>query len=116
MQTGGLCSHILLMRHLDGDLDLNSLTVAIEEPRRRGRPAKATAALQRQPDERIPPSAYIGAHIAKYYTDHGPAPFIGRVADLKRPSVISSSEHTLFVIAFEAQQNCESSKDEILFA
>ena len=90
-QSGGMCSHILLMRHLEGDIDLDRLTQKISAPRMRGRPTKALKALQKEPAESYTPkpSFYVGAGFAKIFPKFHSEPFLGRVIDIRRPRYLN---------------------------
>ena len=107
-QTGGLCSHILLMRHLDGDFDIPTAVGEISSVRRPGRPRKATAALQPQPaeDPRSPPASfYVGAKFAKFFPALSPVAFHGKVVDTRRVLGQNIAANILYKIQYRIYIN-----------
>ncbi len=118
--TGGLCSHILVARHLDGDLDIDSLVQNLDAPRARGRPHKAVGALHRQSslDERAPhPSSFIGAKVMRFFREwHESQPFIGQVKSIRRPEegFPGTSANTLFRVQYPPQLSAETETEEEL--
>ena len=111
-----------MARHLDGDLDIDSLMQNLDAPRARGRPNKAVGALHRQPaqDERAPhpqASSFIGAKVMRYFREwHQSRPFTGQVKSIRRPEegFPGTSANTLFLVQYPPQLSAENETEEEL--
>ena len=116
-QRGGMCSHIVLLRHLVGEVNLDLLTQTISAPRMRGRPTKAVAALQKEPAERrFPqPSYYVGAGFAKMFATFHSQPFVGTVVDIRRPNGVNTVHEVLYKISYAAQLGFPESFEEEVY-
>lgn len=119
VQSGGLCSHILLRRHLEPEdtFDLNAFVAAITEGRRAGRPRKPSSALEkdREPAAEGPhPSSYVGFDFAKLFknpTGSGQKAFVGKVVNFRRPLGTVTASHCLFQIAYDGGQHGSAEED-----
>lgn len=89
MQTGGLCAHILVFKHVSGSINLQNALRLVKRKRGPGRPQNAVPALFLQPesDRRggdLHPSGYIGLEIATTDEKYPGDIFQGTVVDARR--------------------------------
>jgi hypothetical protein len=105
---------VLLMRHLDGDFNIYAAVQAISTARCRGRPKKATPALQVQPEESPGPPAsfYVGVRFAKFFPSLSSVAYRGKVVDTRRVTGQNIAANILFKVHYPAQLGSEAASSE----